>query len=601
MLSSVYFQLCSLAFISLLLIIYFSKQRLRSLENNIFIGTMFANFIAVIFDIISVFAIYYLGENSIITYFSGKVYLICIVAWLLAICLYVYTISYKVDKKKLQTVISVLVFVFFICSLIIFALPIYFNNEPYKIYSYGASVQTVYTIATIAIIIWIFIIIKNFKRIKTKKYIPIIFYIVMGSLSALIQSSHPEILSVSFIETFVTFLIYFTIENPDVQLTRELYKQRKLMEKSTQDTSNFLFKMTQDIKRPVKEIVNASQEIRKYKDIEEIKKGIKFIENTSLNLDYLINDAVDVSSMTTKRLKIFNNRYNPTNVFKEIRYRFENQIGKDIQFNFSISNAIPKYLYGDSIKIKQAINSILYNALKHTEHGDIELEVNGIVKYSICRLIITIRDTGSGISIDEINNILSLNGDELLQIDLRNRDGEILNLKEVKKLISLLGGNLMLKSENERGTTVTIVLDQKIVESEQTEISKKLDIYEQSLYQNKRVMVIDDDAKELTQITNWLEETGAEVTGSLFGQDAIDKIASNMKYDLIILDDETTTYSALEVLKELQKNKKFKIPVVVMLDDKKTVIRLQYLKDGFADCIMKSKLKSEITRIMKIF
>lgn len=601
MLSSVYFQICSLGFIILLIIIYFSKQRLNSLENNVFVSTMFANLAAVVFDIASVFAIYYLGENSIITYFVGKTYLLCIIIWLLSLSLYIYVISQKNAKKNCPRVKFILMIIGFICGLVIFTLPIYFNSEPYKIYSYGPSVQATYALASAAIAVWIFMIVKNFKQIKIKKCIPIIFYVIAGSLSALLQSSYPEILLVSFVETFVTFLMYFTIENPDMQLTRELYKNRKLIEKSNQDTSNFLFRMTQDIKRPVKEIIEASARIQSYDDVEEIKKGVKFISNASLNLDYLINDALDVSNMTTKKLKIFDSRYNPTNVFKEIKFRFESQLSKDIKFNYSISNAIPNYLYGDSIKLKQAVNSVLNSALKHTETGEIDLDISSIIKYGVCRLMITISDTGSGMNIEEVNNILSLNNDALSKIDLRNRDGEILNLKEVKRLVSLLGGNLMVKSEIGEGTSVSIVLDQKIVESEETEISKKLETYEQSLYRNKSVMVVDDDVKELAQITSWLEQDDAEVTGSLFGRDVIEKIASNVKYDLIILDDETSTYSALDVLKELKKNPKFNIPVVIMIDDNKEFIRLHYLQDGFADCIMKSKLESEIKRIMKRF
>ena len=436
---------------------------------------------------------------------------------------------------------------------------------------------------------------------KNRQYYPLYVLIFLMIIVLIIRNVNPGIILINSTFAFITVLMYFTIENPDVQMMEELYRNKKLVEKSNQDTSNFLFRMTQDIKKPVKDIIEISEKLQDYNDMKEIKEGIKYINNTSNNLDYLINDALDVSSMTTKKLKIFDSRYNPVNVFKEIKYRFEKQIDKDVKFNFTISNVIPSYLYGDSIKLKQAVNSVLTNALKHTNTGEINLDVSGIVKYGVCRLIITISDTGDGISIEEVNNILSLNSEELSRIDLRNRDGDILNLKEVKKLISLLGGNFMVKSEEKSGTTISIVLEQKIVESKETEISKKLESYEQSLYHNKRVMVVDDDAKELTQITTWLEDHDAEVSGSLFGRDIIEKIASNVKFDLIILDDETSTYSALEVLKELKKNKKFNIPVVVMIDDNKEFIRLHYLQDGFADCIMKSKLESEIDRIMKRF
>jgi CheY-like chemotaxis protein len=390
--------------------------------------------------------------------------------------------------------------------------------------------------------------------------------------------------------------MYYTIENPDLKMMEELYKNKKLIEKNNEDTSNFLFRITQDIKRPVKDIIEVSSNVDG-----DLKSKMKYINNTSISLDYLINDALDVSSMNTKRIKVYDTRYNALNLFKEEKYKFENRLNKNVKFNFTISNGIPEYLYGDSLKLKQVISSVLENALEHTEKGEITLDISSIIKYGICRLIISITDSGKGMGIEEINNILSLNSEDMAKIDLRNMDDKDLNLKEVKKLVALIGGNLMVKSEEGRGTEINIILEQKIVPTKETEITKKLESYEQSLYHNKKVMVVDDDAKELASITSYLEKNEAIVSGSLFGRDCIEKIEANMKYDLILLDDETDTYSALEVLKELKKNKKFNIPVVIMIDDSKEFIKLHYLQDGFSEVIMKSKLESEIDRIMKRF
>ena len=534
----------------------------------------------------------------------NRIFILYMLSWLFVFTCYVFFVTFKDkfslkhSKKRVNTIFGIIYAVLFVLS---FVLPLYYYSDGEYVYSYGpaANLLMIFGGATILFDIWC--VFKNKKNMKNRQYYPLYVLIVLMIIVLIIRNVNPGIILINSTFAFITVLMYFTIENPDVQMMEELYRNKKLVEKSNQDTSNFLFRMTQDIKKPVKDIIEISEKLQDYNDMKEIKEGIKYINNTSNNLDYLINDALDVSSMTTKKLKIFDSRYNPVNIFKEIKYRFEKQIDKDVKFNFTISNVIPSYLYGDSIKLKQAVNSVLTNALKHTNTGEINLDVSGIVKYGVCRLIITISDTGDGISIEEVNNILSLNSEELSRIDLRNRDGDILNLKEVKKLISLLGGNFMVKSEEKSGTTISIVLEQKIVESKETEISKKLESYEQSLYRNKRVMVVDDDAKELAQITTFLENHDASVSGSLFGRDAIEKIASNIKYDLILLDDETSTYSALDVLKELKKNKKFNIPVVVMIDDNKEFIKLHYLQDGFADCIMKSKLESEIKRIMKRF
>lgn len=592
----------ALVILIVLTIVFFSKKRLHQIEDNTYGQLLVVSIITILFGLLLGMVMNYEFQlKNILIIIFNKIYLIGLVLSVSIFAFYTYCISHF-KNSKFKLVNNIYRYSSVIHSIIILLLPLNVYEEAGQTVTSGLAMYYTYGIFGIIYLILVVLVILDFKQIKNKKYIPIILLICEGIIMVVIQTINPSLNYIINPSTVVTCLImYFTIENPDIQLTRELYKNKKLIEKSNQDTSNFLFRMTQEIKDPVKEIINVSNEIQSYTDFEEVKKGIKYINNTSLNLDYLINETLDVSNMTTKRLKIFDSRYNPANLFKEIKYRFEKQINKDIKFNYSISNAIPDYLYGDSIKLKQVVNSLLYNSLKHTAAGEIDLDISGIIKYGLCRLIITISDTGEGIPIEEVNKILSLNRETLSQIDLRNRDGEMLNLKEAKKLISLLGGNLMVKSEEKKGTTIEIVLDQKIVETEQTEISKKLETYEQSLYRGKTVMVVDDDAKELAQITNLLEENNAEVTGSLFGRDIIEKSALNVKYDLIILDDETSTYSALEVLKRLKQNAKFNTPVVIMIDDKKEFIKLHYLQDGFADCIIKSKLESEIDRIMKRF
>ena len=589
----------ALIILIVLSIVFFSKKRLHQVEDNTYGQLLVVSIMTILFGLLLGIIIdsdIYLKNILIIVF--NKIYLIGLILSVSIFAFYTYCIS-RFKDKNFKTVNRLYRLSFVINVIMVLILPLEVNEDSLTL---GPAMYYTYAVFGIIYTILIVLVLLDFKRIRNKKYIPIIALIIEGIMMVIIQVFMPSLNYIINPSTVVTCLImYFTIENPDVQMVAELYKNKKLVEKSNQDTSNFLFRMTQDIKKPVNDIIEISEKIQGYDDVEEVKKGVKHINNTGVELDYLINDALDVSSMTTKRLKIFDSRYNPANLFKELKYRYEKMTVDGVEFNYSISNTIPNYLYGDSIKLKQAIGSILTNAINHTTSGEIDLDVSGIVKYGVCRLIITISDTGPGMSIEQVNNILSLNSEELSNIDLRNREGDILNLKEVKKLVALLGGNLMVKSDENVGTTVNVVLEQKIVESKETEISKKLESYEQSLYRNKRVMVVDDDAKELAKVTNFLENHDAEVSGSLFGRDIIEKIASNIKYDLIILDDETSTYSALDVLKELKKNKKFHTPVVVMIDDNKEFIKLHYLQDGFAECIMKSKLESEIDRIMKLF
>lgn len=593
--------LFSIIYIVGLIFIYFSKSRLNTDENKIYVMMLISNLIGLFLQLFCDLVSYrYDAIPHVFSNFILKFYLIYFIIWLTLMFLYLTEIAFKKKSKKIMRLVAIWGGIIAGIITIIMPYELYRDVEDRIYYTFGMAINVTFIYSFIVGVILFTILIIKRKEISKKKTIPIWVFLVFASISGITQAIHPELVITAVAESLVCCMMYFTIENPDVQLLEELYKNKKLMDRSNEDTSNFLFRMTQDIKKPVKDMVELSKGLFTEKDVDTLREGIKVINNDALQIDYLVNDALDVSTMNTKTLKIYDTRYNAINLFKEVQYRFTDELKNDVKFNLSIDGNIPEYLYGDSIKLKQVLLSVLNKSLEHTNKGSIHLNVSAIVKYSLCRLIITISDTGEGMGIDEVNDILSLKPADLKDIGL-DKDSNNLSLKAVKKLVGVLGGNLMVKSEIDEGTTVTIVLEQKIVETEESDITRKLEIYEQSLHTGKRVMVVDDDAKELAKITSFLEEHDINVSGSLFGRDAIEKIGAKHKFDLIILDDETSTYSALEVLRELKKNKKFNIPVVVMIDDSKEFIKLHYLQDGFADCIMKSKLESELERIIKRF
>ncbi|MBR3362521.1 MAG: response regulator [Bacilli bacterium] len=590
------FSVCCFIFLLILLLFYFSKERLNNLNNKLFTILLVINIIGIFIDISGYASFKYLGIDNNINVFISKIYLIYYLTYVFCFMLYIYNVSTN-NLKKMSKKFIIL---FLTSCMIDLFLPIGIHFDGNIGFSYGMSVNFAYALGGIMIFAMLFCLIKNVKKIGYKEYIPLIVFVFLTIFTIVIQKINPQITMLLLSNTTVTYLMYFTIENPDMQMMEELYKNKKLIEKSNEDTSNFLFRMTQDIKKPIKDIIDVSSDMFDIKDISELMEGTKIINNKARELDYLVNDALDVSRMNTDTIKVYDTRYNVLNLFNEIKFQTQNKLDDGVKFEYSISNNLPLYLYGDSIKLKQVIYSILDNSISNTSSGYISLNINSIIKYDICRLIINIADSGKGMDIEEVNNILSLNIDDLSKIDISS-DKKNYNLKEIKKLVTFLGGNLIVKSGEGKGTEVSITIDQKIVRTKDNEISKKLDLYEQSIQSGKKIMVVDDDAKELSKITTYLEEKDISVSGSLFGRDVINKISSKQNFDLIILDDETDTASAYEVLMELKKNPKFNIPVVIMIDDSKEFIRLHFLKDGFADVILKSKLNSELDRILKRF
>lgn len=583
----------SFAYMLLTAIIYFSKSRITNVENRIYTEMIITIFFGIFLETSSILTVPIRTEAPLINEIVNRGYLLYILVWAFLFTRYIIEISFggnsNTEKKTKQIMDTLLVSSHIVFAVGLLVLPLQYHYDGTYVYSQGMATELLYIINFLDIGVWIYSIVISIKKVGYKKYVPLFAFIALAILNLIIRNINPGILLITVTQTFITIMMFYTIENPDMKMLEELYKNRKIIEKSNEDHSNFIFKMTQDVKSPIKKIIDITSDTN--------NETLKEINNLGKNLDYLVEDALDVSQMTTRKLKLYNTRYNPKNLLNEIKYRAESKLNDSTKLECNLSTNIPGYVYGDSIKIKQILSSFLDNSIKHTKKGYITLEVNTIIKYGICRFIIDVTDNGEGIPIDKVNEILSFKDtDETL-----NPDNEKLTLRESKLLTNKIGGSFMVKSSEESGTTVSITIDQKIVETKKTEISKKLELYEESLQTNKKIIVIDDDIKELTLITNYLEDNHMIVSGSLYARDAIEKIGNSHNFDLIILDDETSTYSAYETLKELKKNEKFNTPVVIMIDDSKEFIKLHYLKDGFADVIMKSKLKKELDRILKRF
>jgi len=575
------------SFIILLILslVFFSKQRMRHVEDNTYAKILLTTIGTLLVGII-LGALVSQNINDILTIMLNKVYLIGLTVIITLFSFYTYNVFKK--GQNLETVRSFYIVLYVLNFVIILLAPLNIEINENGAIPTGLALYYTFSYLTIMYIVMLIFLVIDRKNLKNPKYIPIILIIISFIVFAFILAIMPTLnYFLNPLVVSIILIMYFTIENPDIKMMEELYKNKKIIEGNIESTSNFLFKVSQDMKTPVDQIINISSK----KSDDDLKK----INNLSKNLKHIISDTLDVSTMSSKNLKVYNTKYNPRNIFDEVKVMAKNKLNDKVNFEYNVSTSLPNYVYGDSIKLKQILVLTLEECIKHTKECFISFDVNTIIKYGVCRFSINITDSGKGISIHKINEILSL--DVLSEDDF---DNEVIKLVNVRMMVNKLGGSFMIKSEDKKGTTVNIVLDQKIYEpdSKNKDAIKKLAIYESTLNKGNNIMVVDDDVKELSYIKKYLENKGMIVSSSLYGNDVIEKLEENYNFDLIILDDETNTYSALNILEELKKIDNFNIPVVVMINDNKETIRKHYLKDGFTDVIRKSNVKEELDRVL---
>lgn len=594
--TGIYFLIQSLFFSILLIIIYFNKKRLNTTENKIYSCLIVTSVVEIVIELLLDVIMPVYTSNILLSSFLAKTYCVVILIWLSLLITYVSVVTLEEKKKNdnKKTIKNIFITITIVSALLVYISPINFYYENSIYYTYGPSVNVDYAVSFIYILIGVLCLIWNKGNLKNKKYIPIFTFLLIGGIAGVIQMIYPSLLLSTGVHTFITFLMYFTIENPDLKMVEALNKNKKITEQNFEEKTSFLFKISQDLKKPLLDITEISSDIIENSK-NQIKEQAKMINNSSKQLYTYVNNALDISNMDIKNIKIINNTYNTKNLFEEIKLRVNNELkekNKNIEFICEISKNIPKTLVGDNTKLKQIILSVIFDSIKHTEKGYIELNVNTIVRYDVCRLIIEISDTGEGMELEKINKILSSTGD-LTEDELKRIDTLDISLFTSQKIIKTVNGNFMIRSELNKGTTFVIVVDQKIKEEIK---NTKLEKYANEILSNKKVLIISSDNNIVNAIRKKLEDV--DVVNSLYGKDAIQKLKNKEKFNLVLIDDKLKNESGIEVLKKLNQTKNFKTPAIILINKNTEFIKEHYIEDGFENYIIKENLK-ELDKIDK--
>lgn len=597
--SSIYFPLSAIPFSILLIVLCFSKKTVNSVETKIYKYLVLVNFVGLILELLCTYASLISSSNVILSDFILKSYLLYNIVWTYILTAYVYYVSKMGNEKsKNKNIKTISMYLLPLAAIITFVLKcnLVVSSDFSVRYTNGPSVIFTYFLCGIFILLMILFILYNFRNLNNKKYIPIYSFIVTIIIGIAIQLNYPEILIMTYIETLTLSIMYFTIENPDIKMIEELSKNRKLLENTIQDKSNFLFRMSNEINQPIKNIETLTNVIKEENDISIIKKEINNIYYETKYINNVINDILDVSPVYNENIKKYQDKYSFKRIYDEIIIRMNSKANETFKFSSSINAELPKYLYGDFIKTKQIIFAILDDSIKNNT-SFIDFNVDNIIKNDICRLIISISDSVKNLDVIKINKILS-STDTLSKEELKLFENGNSNLSLIYKVIKLLGGNLIIKA-SESGRQFIITFDSLIVKQEKSEFSKKIENYDNLIVSKYKILIIDNKTSFIKKITDILKEYDVELTSNISGVDAFEKIKNGANYDLILLDDEMKEISGYEVFKKLSSIKKFKIPVIITLEKDKDFIKDHYIEDGFADYLLKDDLENETIRIMK--
>ena len=569
-------------------IMYFIRKHINSNEAKIFSKILFSNLLGLMLELMCIYMSNKFSPTSLPAIIFTRAYLIYLITYLLFMTLYNYVLCYTTEKQKklehYKKLRNISYTIYAVCVVVCMALPL----QTEKGYAIGPAVNFVYLCSTICINVWFIPMIKNRKIIEHKKFVPLYIFILLIIIVAIIQRIYPQATLITIVEFLIVFIMYHTIENPDMKMLDEVHKAKVISDNANEEKTLFLYNMTNEIRGITKDIDKETDNIldetdNKKIDVEEINNSARNIKGSTAKFTTMTNEILDISSIDSASVRIYNEKYNIKRLLKELVgiYKPKAQ-NKNLDFRVSIASDIPEYLYGDGINLKKVLTIILDNSIKYTNNGYIEFNINTIIKGDIVRLIISVEDSGIGMKAEDINKIFTKKQEREDNHNLNN------NLYNAKRLITLMNGTIVPSSSYGSGTTIKIILDQKY-DTIDTDINKYDNIYDK-----KKVLLIDDSPSSEKLFNKILSGTNIELTSVKLGKEGLEKIRSKEKYDLILLDEELEPQNGHIIMQKLLEIRNFNTKVILLTKDNKYDYDDSYLQEGFTDYIIKSSDKKEM-------
>lgn len=598
MLTHLLFSISALIFMVTFMITYFSyKNNTNSVRSKVYVSMIYYTLALTLTEIIE--GISYVYDINILFSLMWKLHSVFMTVFIVSLFYYylVTIADIKVnnleellwDNKKLLSIRNLFT--------IIFTIMIVVSMVIVKTYPIGLTMFYFYTEESIKFILVLYIIYIVYNMyvlyIKSQSgtFVRNDFIVLIGTfllfLVALVfEYFYSEISVYSTLFTLVLILIYYFKENADLLTIEELQKKQKILSSDNGMRLLYLRELVNDLDSPFNNIKELSKELENCDNLsnEEIDKKIDSLNSISNSIINVLNNQ------TSDR----NVNYRIDRILQNIQKSIEPSLkSKPVKFVYSIDENIPSLLVGDQIKMQRIISSIVNNAVKNTDVGKIMVDINGEKQRENILLHIRIADTGNGIKAEDFNKVF---------VENLNCNSGTCSWALAKRFVDEMKGTIRFESNYGSGTLFYISIYQKI--GSETPIGQsplKSDDIVLKDYNNKRVLILDDEDYSSKKIANIFKKYNLNADCIKNGKESINKVKTGEDYSLILVNDNIKDVNYVDLGRILSHLKGFvKVPPVVVLTSQiKDGDGKFYLTDGFDEYLTKPLSIKKLNKIIE--
>jgi len=348
-------------------------------------------------------------------------------------------------------------------------------------------------------------------------------------------------------------------------------------EEANAATTQFLSRMSHDMRTPMNGILGIAELSKDVTDIETLKSNISKIQESGQYLLGLINDTLDFQKIKSGKLVLETEISSLSKTISNVLDMVSTTANKKgVSLNSSITGCPDNLLIkADTLRLKQILINLLSNAIKFTpEGGSVNFAFHKISQdENILNSLITISDTGLGMSKDFIESRIFKPFEQEKNSASNQYAGSGLGLSIAKSLVLLMGGTIDVASELGEGTTFSIHLSFETVDSkEASDISVKNFNYQEEILQvlkNKKILLIEDHPLNAEIATKLLERKGCLITWEQNGLKGLENFSASKPnyYDAILMDIRMPEMNGLEsaaAIRKLNRADSQSIPIIAM-------------------------------------
>lgn len=519
---SICFTIAGVIFSILLFIIYSLKTNFNISENKIYHSIIITTIITGLIEIYAFILVRNnIPENSNLYLFALKFLFLGFVTWLYLFTLYTVIVTLKLkdkDNDKYRIILVISSIIFTILSIITITLPISINKVGDLLLPTGSGVEVIYLLAVLCFIIMIIAIISNHRELKNKKYYPVYFLLAILGIMILIQKIFPDLLLINFSLSIIIYIMYFTIENPDIKLSKELKYTKELLNKRNELASNTINNLIISIKEPLTEIANFSNKKINKNNISLSLEEIKELQKTTLSLVDKVNKVMDITRIESSDYSIKEKKYQTSNLIDNIKGILEKN-NKEVNYEIS---TLPKVLYGSDTNIVQTFSYLVDFISKNFENYTLSIKISNLLVRNKCHLKFSL------VVDSKYNNLDMYEKDNKYTLSNKSIEYEI-----YEKLIDLQRGHNFISKDGSK-VIFEFSLYQRQEEVKEINDNEEIEYFDAS---DKNVLVALNSHNDIRNLSELLMNYNVNITTAGSVNELNELLSSNKTFDLVFLSD----------------------------------------------------------------